>query len=69
MLRQHWIINDRDKIKKAWQVVSRGEKKPDGQIKGGYYGNVNVVVIRTNGDVATIFPMNIQKNRKNYGWT
>ena len=34
------------------------------QIKVGYYENVNVGVIRTNGNVATIFPMNIQKNRK-----
>ena len=52
MLRQHWIINGRDKIKN------------DEQIKVGYYENVNVGVIRTNGNVATIFPMNIQKNRK-----
>lgn len=58
---QNW---DREKIKKAGQVVSRGGKKPDGQIKVGYYENVNVGVIRTNGNVATIFPMNIQKNRK-----
>ena len=49
MLRQHWIINGRDKIKN------------DEQIKVGYYENVNVDVIRTNGNVATIFPMNIQK--------
>mgnify|MGYP000975796502 FL=1 len=38
--------------------------KNDEQIKVGYYENVNVGVIRTNGNVATIFPMNIQKNRK-----
>ena len=49
MLRQHWIINGRDKIKN------------DEQIKVGYYENVNVGVIRTNGDVVTIFPMKIQK--------
>lgn len=34
------------------------------QIKVGYYGNVNIGVIRTNGGVVTIFPMKIQKNRK-----
>lgn len=52
MLKQHWIINGRDKIKK------------DGQIKVGYYGNANVGVIRANEDVATILPKNIQKNRE-----
>ena len=49
MLRQHWIINGRDKIKN------------DEQIKVGYYENVNIGVIRTNGDMVTILPMNIQK--------
>ncbi len=48
----------------AGQVVSRGEKKLDGQVKVGYYENVNVGIIRSNGVIATIFPMNIQKNRK-----
>lgn len=62
-LNQSWFPKnwDRRKIKQAGQVVSRGEKKLDGQVKVGYYGNVKVGVIRTNGDVATIFPMNIQK--------
>ena len=48
----------------AGQVASRGEKKLDGQVKVGYYENVNVEIIRSNGAIATIFPMNIQKNRK-----
>lgn len=52
------------KIKKAGQAVSKGEKKPDGQVKVGHYESVNVGVIRSNGDIATIFPMNIQKNKK-----
>lgn len=39
-------------------------KKLDVQVKVGYYGNVNIGVIRTNGDMVTILPMNIQKNRK-----
>lgn len=36
-------------------------KKLDVQVKVGYYGNVNIGVIRTNGDMVTILPMNIQK--------
>ena len=48
----------------AGQVVSRGEKKLKGHVKVGYYENVNVGIIRSNGAIATIFPMNIQKNRK-----
>lgn len=36
-------------------------KKLDVQVKVGYYENVNVGVIRTNGDMVTILPMNIQK--------
>ncbi len=55
---------DRKKIKKAGQVVSRGTKLKDGQVKIGDYENVNVGIVRTNGKIATIFPMNIQKNKK-----
>lgn len=36
-------------------------KKLDVQVKVGYYGNVNIGVIITNGDMVTILPMNIQK--------
>lgn len=63
---QSWFPKDwdREKIKKAGQVVSRGEKKPDGEIKEGKYDNVNVGVIRTKGKIATIFPTSTQKNRK-----
>lgn len=65
-IQQSWFPKkwDRKKIKKAGQVVSRGEKKPDGQVKTRYYGNINVGIIRSNGKIATIFPMNIQKNKK-----
>ena len=65
-INQSWFPRNwnRRKIKQAGQVVSRGEKKLDGQVKVGYYENVNVGIIRSNGVIATIFPMNIQKNRK-----
>lgn len=65
-INQSWFPKnwDRDKIKKAGQVVSRGGKKTDGEIKTGHYGKVNVGIIRLNGNVATIFPMNIQKDKR-----
>lgn len=39
-------------------------KKLDVQVKVGYYENVNVGIIRSNGVIATIFQMNIQKKQK-----
>lgn len=51
-------------VKRAGQVVARGKKYKDGYVKSGFYGNVNVGIIRTNQKIATIFPMNVQKNRK-----
>ena len=65
-LTQTWFPKSwkRDTIKKAGQVVARGNKYPDGKVKSGHYSNVNVGIIRTNGKVSTIFPMSIQKNKK-----
>ncbi len=65
-INQAWFPKkwDRKKIKKAGQLVSRGAKLNDGQVKTGHYENVNVGIVRTNGKIATIFPMNIQKNKK-----
>lgn len=65
-IQQSWFPKkwNRRKIKEAGQVVSRGTKLKDGIIKEGRYDNVNLGVIRTNGKIATIFPMNIQKNKK-----
>ncbi len=51
-------------VKRAAQTVSRGKIMPDGITKVGYYGDVKVGVIRTKGKIATIFPMNIQTNKK-----
>ena len=55
---------DRNKIKRAGQVVARGKILPDGSIKYGQYNNVNVGVIRTNSKIATIFPTIKQLTRK-----
>lgn len=65
-INQAWFPKqwDRRKIKQAGQVVSRGTKLKDGIIKEGHYDNVNLGVIRMNSKIATIFPMNIQKNKK-----
>lgn len=51
-------------VKRAGQVVARGEKLEDGYIKSGFYGNVNVGIIRRNRMIATIFPLSVQRNRK-----
>lgn len=51
-------------IKHAAQFVAKRNKKIDNQVKDGYYKKVNVGIIRTNGKISTIFPMNIQKNKK-----
>lgn len=55
---------DRNKIKRAGQAVARGKILQDGSVKYGYYGNVNIGVIRTNSKIATIFPTVKQLNRK-----
>lgn len=63
---QSWFPKSwsRDTIKRAGQVVARGEKLSDGDIKSGFYGNVYVGIIRTNQKIATIFPMSPQRNKK-----
>ena len=65
-IEQSWFPKtwSRETIKRAGQVVSRGQRRQDGVIKEGHYGSVNVGVIRTKGSVATIFPMSIQKDKK-----
>lgn len=51
-------------IIRAGQVVARGSVMDDGVAKIGHYRNVQVGIIRTKGKIATIFPTNIQKDRK-----
>lgn len=51
-------------IKRAGQVVARGKRKEDGLIKTGYYFKVFIGIIRKRGKIATIFPMNVQKNKR-----
>lgn len=58
---KHW--ND-GTIKRAGQVVARGEKLKDGETKFGHYGRVNVGIKRTNGKISTIFPASRQQNKK-----
>ena len=55
---------DRQKIKRAGQVVARGRIFPDGNAKYGHYDNVNVGIIRTNSKIATIFPASKQRDRR-----
>lgn len=63
---QSWFPQtwDRKMIKKAGQSVAKGKKYPDGKQKTGRYKNVDVGIKRTNGKVATIYPLNKQKNKK-----
>lgn len=63
---QAWFPENwtRTTIKRAGQVVARGNKYPDGKVKSGHYSNVNVGIIRTNSEIATIFPMSPQKDKK-----
>lgn len=63
---QSWFPNnwDRKTIKYAGQSVAKGKRLPDGKVKEGRHKNVDVGIIRTNGKVATIFPMSIQKDRR-----
>jgi L-aminopeptidase/D-esterase-like protein len=58
---KHWSDA---KIKRAGQVVARGEKLDDGQTKFGHYGRVNVGIKRTNGEISTIFPASKQLTKK-----
>lgn len=60
---QSWFPSNWDKttIKKAGQNVARGRKYPNGMIKTGKYKRVKVGIIRTNGEIGTIFPTNKQK--------
>ena len=64
---QSWFPRDwnRQTIKKAGQSVAKGRKYPDGKTKTGKHKNVLVGIKRTNGKIATIFPLSKQKfNRK-----
>ena len=54
----------RKKIKRAGQVLARRKRKKDGEIIIGFYDKVNIGIKRTNGKIGTIFPMNIQKDKK-----
>ena len=62
---QSWFPKDwnRDKIKKAGQVVAKGKKYADGRVKTAKTQDVYVGIIRTKGKIATIFPLTEQKSR------
>ena len=68
--RQSWFPRnwDRKKIKKAGRAVSGGKKYPDGKTKSKTIYGVTVGIKRTNGEIATIFPLSIQKTRRKK-WT
>ena len=57
-------LPDGSVIKKAGQAVARGRKLPDGRIKKGKHKHVDVGIIRTQGEIGTIFPLNEQKVRR-----
>lgn len=63
---QSWFPEDWDRnvIKKAGQAVARGRKLPDGRIKKGNHKHVDVGIIRTQGEIGTIFPLSEQKVRR-----
>lgn len=63
---QSWFPRnwDRKKIEKAGNHVARGKKYPDGSIKSRTYEDVMVGIIRTNGKIATIFPLSNQNKRR-----
>ena len=54
------------KLRRAGEKTIREEKekKPDGKTSVSTYKKVKVGVIRTNGKVATIFPLNKQSGGK-----
>ena len=58
---KHW---DKEDIKRAGITVARGIKYQDGKTKTGRHKNVDIGIIRTNGRVATIFPLSKQKSRR-----
>ena len=65
---QSWFPKDwtRDTIRRAGEKTIREEKekKIDGKTSVSTYKKVKVGVIRTNGKVATIFPLNKQSGSK-----
>lgn len=63
---QSWFPKDwtRKDIKKAGQIVAIGGKYFDGKIKHRKTNSVDVGIIRTNGKIVTIFPLNKQENKK-----
>lgn len=63
---QSWFPCDwkRDDIKSAGKSVAKGRKYPDGKVKSGKHKNVDVGIIRTKGEVSTIFPLNKQKSKR-----
>lgn len=63
---QSWFPKEWDKqtIKKAGQSVAKGKKYPDGKIKNRYVKGVDIGIIRTNGKIATVFPLSQQKSKK-----
>lgn len=63
---QSWFPKNwsRKDIKKAGQIVAIGKKYPDVKIKHRKTNKVDVGIIRTNGKIATIFPLSEQKNKR-----
>lgn len=64
--KQSWFPKnwDRNTIKKAGQSVAKGKKYPDGKTKSRKTKGVKVGIIRTNGKIATIFPLSDQKSKR-----
>lgn len=58
---KNWTRKD---IKKAGQIVAIGKKYPDGKTKHRKTNGIDVGIIRTNGKIATIFPLDKQENKK-----
>lgn len=63
---QSWFPKDWDRqtIKEAGQSVAKGKRYSDGKIKSGRAKGVDVGIIRTNGKIATIFPLNEQNIKR-----
>lgn len=63
---QSWFPKDwdRKKIKKAGQSVAKGKKYPNGETKCGRYKDIEIGIKRTNGKIATIFPLNRQGDKR-----
>lgn len=62
---QTWFPKDWDRqtIKKAGQKAARGKKHSDGKTKTGRTKGVDIGIIRTNGKIATVFPLSKQKTK------